>query len=100
MTTQTQHTQGPWHYDLETKDSRPMTITIEIRNVYGNATIYPVCNLARQFATLLGQKTITGDQLRQIRAMGILVTIKQQELRDAHADLLGIPPEPKTRGQQ
>ena len=40
-----------------------MTITVSIKNVYGNDLIYPVCDKAIQFAKLTGKKTFSKHDL-------------------------------------
>lgn len=57
-----------------------MTITIEIRDIYGIRTIYPACDTARLFARLAGTKTITRHALETIRALGYTVEVKQPEV--------------------
>ena len=53
-----------------------MTITVEIKNVYGNETIYPVCDTAKTFAAIAGTKTLTRHALSLIKAMGYAVDVK------------------------
>lgn len=55
-----------------------MTITVQIKNVYGNETIYPVCEKARLFAALAGTKTLTLVAIAQIKLLGYAITVKQQ----------------------
>lgn len=50
-----------------------MTITVKIKNVYGNDTIYPVCAMAQGFANLLKQKTLTLNDCHKIKAMGFAI---------------------------
>lgn len=57
-----------------------MTITIEIRDVYGIRTIYPACDKARLLARLAGTKTITRHALETIKALGYQIEIKQLEV--------------------
>ena len=57
-----------------------MTITIEIRDIYGIRTIYPHCETAKLFARLAGTKTITRHALETIRALGYTVEVKQPEV--------------------
>lgn len=57
-----------------------MTITIEIRDIYGIRTIYPACQTSRLLARLAGTKTITRHALETIRALGYTVEIKQPEV--------------------
>lgn len=47
-----------------------MQLTILIRQVYGNETIYPACPAAQTFADMLGQKTLTRNNLRYIAQLG------------------------------
>ena len=46
------------------------TIKIEIRNVYGNETIYPRCHDADAFARIAGTKTLTMTTLHNVAALG------------------------------
>ena len=40
------------------------TIKVQIRNVYGNETVYPACPDAVKFAALCGTKTLTVEKLQ------------------------------------
>jgi hypothetical protein len=53
-----------------------MTITVEIKNVYGNETIYPVCDRAKTFAAIAGTKTLTRHALSLIKGLGYTVNVK------------------------
>jgi hypothetical protein len=57
-----------------------MTITIEIRDIYGIRTIYPACDKSRLLARLAGTKTITRHALETIKALGYTVEVKQSEM--------------------
>lgn len=52
-----------------------MNITVTVRDVYGNRTIYPACDTAKLFARLAGTKTLTPAALDTIRALGYTVTV-------------------------
>lgn len=52
-----------------------MKIQVEIRNVYGNETVYPVCGHAKFLAELAGNKTLTMQKLRLIMANGYEVEV-------------------------
>lgn len=52
-----------------------MKIQIEIRNVYGNETVYPVCRHAKFLAAMAGTKTFTIDKIRLIQAHGYEVEV-------------------------
>lgn len=51
------------------------TITVQIREVYGSPKVYPVCAKAKQFAALVGTKTLTLDALTKISALGYTVML-------------------------
>lgn len=53
------------------------SITVEIRNVYGNETIYPICERAIIFARLAGTRTLTRAAIQAIKALGYRIDVKQ-----------------------
>lgn len=55
-------------------------IILEQRNVYGSIKFYPVNPLAAQFAALMKQKTLDARNVRDIRDMGITVTVQHPAL--------------------
>jgi len=57
------------------------TITVSIRNVYGNETIYPACPTSLFFCRLARTKTITEEMMRLIRAQGIDVRVEAPTLK-------------------
>jgi hypothetical protein len=56
-----------------------MKITVEIKQVYGNRSIYPVCAKSKILADLAGTKTFTSRALDSIKALGYSITVKQIE---------------------
>ena len=50
-------------------------IEVEVRRVYGNTTIYPVCECAQHFAAIAGTKTLTKSVIKHIKELGF--TVKQ-----------------------
>ena len=58
-----------------------MTIQVEQRNVYGSIKIYPVNELAEQFAQLMKQKTFDAVNLRDIKRMGIDIEVQVQSIK-------------------
>ncbi len=50
-----------------------MQITVQLKTVYGETKVYPVCEKARAFAALAGTKTLTPEALAHIKALGFLV---------------------------
>ena len=51
-------------------------ITVEIRNVYGCNTVYPVCPTAKLFASLTGKKTLTHYAIADIKALGYTIKVQ------------------------
>ena len=47
-----------------------LLITVEVRSVYGQDTIYPVCDAAKAFAAIAGTTTLTVTVLKQIMFLG------------------------------
>lgn len=60
-----------------------MKITVSVRNVYGNETIYPACTQSAFFCRLAGTKTLTAEMLRLIRAQGYEIAVEAPKLRIA-----------------
>ncbi len=60
-----------------------MKITIQIRTIYGNETIYPACPRSVIFARLCGTKTLTAQALRDIRALGYEIEVEHPAIRFA-----------------
>lgn len=52
-----------------------MTIQIEIRNVYGNETIYPANDTAVTFAKIAGTKTLKPETLRLAKSLGYKIAV-------------------------
>jgi hypothetical protein len=52
-------------------------IIIEVKNVYGNETIYPVNDAAKVLAEIAGTKTLTRRTLKLAQQLGYVVEIKQ-----------------------
>ena len=49
------------------------TIHVQKNNVYGNNLIYPVCERAKRFAILTGQKTLSVCAIYHIKRLGFAV---------------------------
>jgi hypothetical protein len=57
---------------------REMSIQIEFKHAYGKEWIYPVCNKAKLFAELIGQKTLTRENIGLIKQLGYKIEIVQE----------------------
>lgn len=47
-----------------------MELRVKIKNVYGNETIYPVCEQAILLAEYKGQKTFTERDIKLLKKLG------------------------------
>ena len=56
-----------------------MEITVEIKNVYGVQTVYPVCAQAKFFAALAGTKTLTTQAVKLIKQQGYSLRVVTPE---------------------
>lgn len=57
-----------------------MTIKVEIKNVYGNRTVYPACDKSRLLAALTGNRTLTPDAIETIKRLGYIIEVKTPTL--------------------
>jgi hypothetical protein len=57
------------------------TVTIEIKDVYVQAKVYPVCDRAKIFAGIAGTKTLLPPDIERIQLLGYKVAIKPREWR-------------------
>jgi hypothetical protein len=57
-----------------------MEIIVEIKSVYGNRAIYPVCAKSKLLADIAGTKTFTSRALDSIKALGYQIQVKQTEV--------------------
>ena len=69
----------PYRDNEQLKES-VMKITVEIKNVYGNRLVYPACDQARTFCSLVGSKTLTQHHLNEIKALGYSVEVQTPTL--------------------
>ena len=56
------------------------TITIEIKDVYGQPKVYPVCNRAKLFAEIAGTTTLMPRDIQRIQVLGYEVKVKERNL--------------------
>lgn len=54
-----------------------MSIQVQVKNVYGNELVYPICSTAMKFANLLRTKTFTTHHVESIKALGYEFEIVQ-----------------------
>lgn len=58
----------------------PAQLTVRVTNVYGNRAVYPVCDLAKKLADLLGTKTFTDEAREKLANIGFTFVIQPQTL--------------------
>jgi hypothetical protein len=59
-------------------DVMDLKIVVRVRNIYGNKTVYPVCDKAKIFAQIAGHSTLTSATLDGIRRLGYLIEVQQE----------------------
>ena len=52
-----------------------MHIQVEIKNVYGNELIYPICSNAKTFANIANTNTLTFETIQLIKKLGYTIEI-------------------------
>lgn len=57
-------------------------ISVMIKNVYGVSKIYPVGETAQGFCDLLGQKTLTEQDIQKIKALGYKVLVQPSDVKE------------------
>ena len=53
-----------------------MTITISVKNSYGNTLYYPECDVSYIFSRIAGTKTLTQETIKLIKALGYAINVK------------------------
>jgi len=56
------------------------TLTVEKKNVYGVDRIYPVCNKAKLFARISGNKTLLPEDIELIKKLGYNLTTESEKI--------------------
>lgn len=54
-------------------------ILVQIKSVYGQEQIYPMCSQAQAFAAIAGTKTLTKAVINQIKKLGFSVRVISQQ---------------------
>jgi hypothetical protein len=57
-----------------------MQIQVRMREVFGNETVYPVCETAKLFAKIAGTKTLSPTALSSIKALGYEIEVIPSKL--------------------
>jgi hypothetical protein len=69
---------------METQEGASMKteIIVEPKKTYGETRIYPKCDMAKGFAQLLNQTTLTPANIQNIIRMGFTIRAEYTEPRD------------------
>jgi len=65
---------------LYMKERKRMNLTIELKTVYGNDLIYPVCDKASKLCSLTNQKTFSQSAIKILKELGYTFTQKELSL--------------------
>ena len=57
-----------------------MEIEVQVKTVYGNDLIYPICSKAKSFTTLTKTKTLSREDIAVIKALGYAVKTAAQQI--------------------
>ena len=57
-----------------------MEILVKIKSNYGTRAVYPVCEISKKLAALIGTKTFTADAIGKIKALGYIFIVENQEI--------------------
>lgn len=57
-----------------------MEITVRVTNVYGQKTVYPVCETAKIFADIAGTKTLKPTTINSIKALGYTINVQAETI--------------------
>ena len=57
-----------------------MNLIVSKKNVYGVERVYPVCNKAKLFAAISGNKTILPEVIEQIKKLGYNLTTESEKI--------------------
>ena len=55
-------------------------VTVDIKNVYGNTLVYPVCFNAKKFTDLTKNKTLSKKDINIIRTLGFNIIVQEKRL--------------------
>lgn len=59
-----------------------LQIVVRLKHNYGQQTIYPVCAKATTFAVMLGQRTLTPNDIEHIRSLGYTIAVDPDQPRE------------------
>jgi hypothetical protein len=57
-----------------------INLIVEKKNVYGVERVYPVCNKAKLFARISGNKTLLPEDIELIKKLGYNLTTESEKI--------------------
>jgi hypothetical protein len=57
-----------------------MNLIVQVKNVYGNELVYPICEKALKLCQLTGQKTFSKFAISTLKSLGYQFTHKEIEV--------------------
>ena len=57
-----------------------MQLIVSKKNVYGGERVYPVCNKAKLFARISGNKTLLPEDIELIKKLGYNLTTESEKI--------------------
>ena len=57
-----------------------MQVIVSKKNVYGVERVYPVCNKAKLFARISGNKTLLPEDIELIKKLGYNLTTESEKI--------------------
>ena len=57
-----------------------MQLIVSKKNVYGVERVYPVCNKAKLFARISGNKTLLPEDIELIKKLGYNLTTEREKI--------------------
>ena len=65
---------------IETNKGEEMQLVVTKKNVYGVERVYPICNNAKLFASISGNKTLLPDVIELIKKLGYNLTTESEKI--------------------
>jgi hypothetical protein len=62
------------------KERKKMNLTIEVKTVYGNRLVYPICEKAIVLCQITNQKTFSQFAINKLKEVGYTFTQKEVSL--------------------
>ena len=62
------------------RDIKSLCIEVQVKTVYGNDLIYPICSKAKSFTAPTKTKTLSKEDIAVIKALGYSIKATAQEI--------------------